>query len=187
MNIIFCILGRSGVGKDTLANVVCEEMNLNKVVSRTTREPREREVDGINYHFLTKEDYWADKKENRVCAYTQIGDNYYWTTEYDVLSSDIYIIDPQGLETLKSKINKLDTRIVTIYITSPLGENIKRGYLRSPSDYEKLLNKMSAEDSQFTEYETKAAYDYIIHNVHFEITKEQLKTIIKGELKHYAF
>ena len=56
MNTIICILGRSGVGKDTLANVVCDELNLKKVVSRTTREPREREKDGVNYFFLRKED-----------------------------------------------------------------------------------------------------------------------------------
>lgn len=187
MNTIICILGRSGVGKDTLANVVCDELNLKKVVSRTTREPREREKDGVNYFFLRKEDYWSDVKEERICAHTKIGDNYYWTNEYDVLSSDIYIIDPQGLETLKEKMKSLGTRIVTIYITAPTGENLKRGFLRSPSGYDKFLIKAGAEGKQFADYEAKADYDYIIHNVHFEISKEQLKLIIQKEITNYAF
>lgn len=187
MNTLFCIIGRSATGKDTLTNAVCEQLGLQKVVSHTTRQPRYGEKEGINYYFSAVDELIAAENTMSIAAQTQIGANYYWTTKDEIKNKDIYIIDPLGFENLKKNM-KDEVRFVTIYISAPTLDREKRALLRDPNTIKQFINKCEAEDAQFSEYEHWRSYDYCIHNTHFEIAFEQLKTILMKEReKIHAF
>lgn len=188
MKILFCIIGRSATGKDTLTNRLCEELDMTKVVSHTTREPRYGEKEGVHYFFSAADELFAAKDANNIAAETQIGKNLYWTTKDEILNKDFYVIDPEGFKTLKKNISNEQIRLITIYITAPTLDIEKRALMRDPSSIMQFMNKCEAEDAQFSEYEQWRAYDYCVHNAHFEIALEQLKTIIRKEQENcYAF
>ena len=97
MKTLFCVLGRSGAGKDTVVDRVCQLTGMKKVCSYTTRPKRINE--GDTHIFIRPED--VDKYKDDIIAQTVIGDVEYFATVTQVLNSDFYIIHNfQDLEAL---------------------------------------------------------------------------------------
>lgn len=95
------LAGKSGTGKD----FIVETFNLKKVISHTTRLPRENEVDGIDKYFhkkLTNIELKKIKKDS--IAYTYFNGNHYWATKEDLISKDVYIIDVNGIVDLYNRL-----------------------------------------------------------------------------------
>lgn len=187
MKNLFCILGRSACGKDTLVKNICDEWHMSYIKSHTTRLPRHMEE---NTHiFSTINDFIKDYDEDNIAAYTLINNSYYWTTFDQLENCDFYVIDPNGLSMLKNKIfTQNNIRLITIYITAPSDERRKRALLRDPNCEETYNDRIKSEDLQFLIYEREHNYDYCINNVHFEGAYEQLKVIVKKENERiYAF
>ena len=161
---IFCILGESGSGKDTLVKYTLDEfkLRLKTVVSYTDREKRENETYGIEHHFVSP-DTMTELLENReIAAYTKIGDFRYCTLISDLEESDIYIIDPNGLNELKSKYGDR-FNFVAIYIDCPYGERRKRSENRSDFNLS-FENRALAESGQFSEFRKSHGYDHVVDN-----------------------
>mgnify|MGYP003688164363 FL=1 len=109
--IVFVISGPAGVGKTTLCDRLLSEFpnKLRRVVTATTRKPREEEVDGVDYHFLTKEDFLGQVNEGSFLEYELVHQNLYGTQknalfvlhgearQYDLLLN----IDVNGASPLK--------------------------------------------------------------------------------------
>ena len=77
---LFVITGPSGAGKGTVLKEVIKNLDrLYFSVSATTRKPREGEVDGVHYHFLTKERFEELIAGDRFLEYAQYAENYYGT------------------------------------------------------------------------------------------------------------
>lgn len=90
---ILLITGKSGVGKDTIADCLCNNFGYTKVKSYTTRQPR---YEGEDTHiFVTKEEF--DQLPHKV-AYTNRENVEYCATQKQVDNADIYIIDPPGIK-----------------------------------------------------------------------------------------
>ena len=79
------ISGPSGVGKGTICNVLLKELNAWYSVSMTTRGIREGEVDGINYFFVSKDEFEKKIEEGKLIEYNIYNDNYYGTPKDKVL------------------------------------------------------------------------------------------------------
>ena len=150
-NKMVCVLGRTCSGKDSLiktaanmANVkiidtlekatesICLHPKYEFVVSYTTRPKRDCETDGVEHIFITEEEYsrdYAKKYENKL-AYTEIDGNKYFTlySQIDEIHKrgdiPIYIIDPNGLMELTSKLKDID--IYNIYIHASAEERMSR-------------------------------------------------------------
>lgn len=97
MGQVVLLLGKSGSGKDFFVKT----FNKNPVVSRTTRDKRKDEVNTIDKHFCTVEDYYKSKANFQIMAETKRNDDYYWIHPEDIVNRDIYIIDKVGVESLK--------------------------------------------------------------------------------------
>ena len=67
-NIIY-IMGKSATGKDTIYKELKEKINVNSYVSYTTRPKREGETQGIDYNFITREEFCKLQKQNKVMEY----------------------------------------------------------------------------------------------------------------------
>ena len=78
---LFVISGCSGVGKGTIINEFMKRNSKDFIlsVSCTTRAPRQGEIDGVNYFFLTKEEFEKNIEENKFLEYANFAGNYYGT------------------------------------------------------------------------------------------------------------
>jgi len=92
---------------------VCKELHMNQIISYTTRPRRKKE--GDTHIFTDISEYENAKNRNILAAYTEINGYTYWTTKDQLIENDFYIIDPDGVKTLK-KIPNLQKRLVIIYI-----------------------------------------------------------------------
>ena len=84
-NILVILSSPSGVGKTTLTKKIQQKYQSFKIsVSHTTRPPRSNEVDGVDYHFTTKQKFEELIKTNKFYEYAKIFENYYGTLKKDV-------------------------------------------------------------------------------------------------------
>lgn len=107
---IYLLVAKSGAGKDYVAEKICKDFGIQQVVSRTTRARRN---DTDNHIFVSEAQ--ADLEFDRAVAKTVFHGHRYYVLEEDLKDKDIYIIDPQGVLSLKEK----NIDYITIYIDCP--------------------------------------------------------------------
>lgn len=100
---LYCFVGQSGSGKDTIVNTLCDMYGYSKVISCTTRPPRNTVIDQKSHIFKKAADYIDDKNNGRIIADTVFDGNYYWATEQMVDEADFYIVDIAGYQLLQQK------------------------------------------------------------------------------------
>ncbi|MFN2938459.1 hypothetical protein ACKX2D_05350 [Lachnospiraceae bacterium YH-ros2226] len=151
VNAMLCILGRSGAGKDTLAMRIEEKYGLDRVISYTTRPKRQGETG--THIFVTKEE--ANRLTDRA-AETKIGEYEYFTTEDQIDTCDIYVIDPIGLDQLTKRFP--DRNFLAVYVSSDPMEARKHAIIRGKSEKEGAIfdRRRLAEDEEFSRFESKA-------------------------------
>ena len=115
------ISGPSGVGKGTICNKLLTELNAWYSVSTTTRSPREGEVDGVNYFFITKEEFLKKIDEDEFLEYNYYNENYYGTSKkivFEKMNEGVNVfseIDVNGARNIK----KIFPDALLIYIAPP--------------------------------------------------------------------
>ena len=137
---LFVITGPSGAGKGTVLKQVMQSLDqLYFSVSATTRAPREGEVDGVHYHFLTKERFEELIANDRFLEYARYAENYYGTPldpveEHLEQGPDVILeIELQGALQVKKRLPKA----VLVFIAPPSFEELEsrlRGRQARPSD-----------------------------------------------------
>lgn len=107
---IVIITGPSGVGKTTISQFLCQNLmeEFSETVSCTTRPKRDKEVDGKDYYFVTKEEFEEKIKNNELLEYNVYNGNYYGTLYAEITSilsrcNCIIVLDPVTASTLKEK------------------------------------------------------------------------------------
>ena len=156
----FLFLGRTASGKSSIAKAVCERMGLKQVVSYTTRPMRKSEKNGSDHIFITDEE--VDQYQNCMAAYTEIKEYKYFAT-YDMIDdSDVYVIDPKGVDSLKIKCgDRYD--FVEIYIRIP--KNLAEDRARKRGDKLKdFKERWVSENQEFTDYENRHTFAWHLRN-----------------------
>lgn len=177
-HVLLCVLGRTACGKDSLANKLCERTGLKAVISYTTRPRRENE--GDTHIFTTKETYEQMQADGNVAAYTEIAGNLYWTTVDQLYTNDVYIIDYEGIKTLKA-LNLPNLRLVSVFINTPDDIREERALNLRKDDKSKFRVRDFAERNQFREMLKNADFDYAVSNVEFAKAYSVLKWISQVE------
>ena len=124
---LFVITGPSGAGKGTVLKKVIQSLDgLYFSVSATTRKPREGEVDGVHYHFLTRERFEELIEKDRFLEYAQYAGNYYGTPPRDPehleQGHDVILeIELQGALQVKKRLPKA----VLVFIAPPSFEELE--------------------------------------------------------------
>lgn len=174
MKTCILIVGESSSGKDSLANMLKHD-GYKILKSYTTRPPRKNEVD--THIFIKPEEVEKYKKD--IIAFTKIGDYSYFATKTQLLDSDIYIIDPNGVKYLKEKCNGI--RFITIFINVSEKERFNRALNIRKDNIDDIKKRFKAEKKQFDEFKLNADFDYSICN--YDLTKSYkiLKYIIEME------
>ena len=174
----------SGVGKTTLTKKIQQKYNNFKIsVSHTTRKPRSNEVDGVDYHFISEDEFKKLITENSFYEYAKIYENYYGTLKENVdktlNENDIlFDIDWQGTKQL-SKFKKL--RLVKIYLITHNKEELKKRLLKRDKNTSDDINKRF--DSFDEDIKHWNDYDYILINKNLEVCFKQIENIINNHKK----
>lgn len=178
---LFIVSGPSGSGKSTITKKVRDILNIPLSISATTRKPRVGEVDGVDYYFLTTNDFEKKIENDEFFEYANVHGNYYGTLisqidkKLELGQNVILEIDVQGGIIAKSK--RPDAILIFCRTED---ENILENRLRARNtDSEEIILKRLENAKKELEYEKK--YDYVIVNKELEISIQELINIINGE------
>ena len=169
----------SGVGKTTITKKIQQKYpNFKISVSHTTRIPRSNEVDGVDYHFVSKESFKKLIDQNQFYEYAKIFENYYGTlrktVDEDIISNDlIFDIDWQGTKQL-SKFNNL--KLIKIYLIPDSKEELKKRLIKRDQNTKEEVDKRYKSFNEDVKHWND--YDYIIINKNLDICFKQIENII---------
>lgn len=139
------------------------KINLKPVVSYTTRNKRIGEVEGREHYFINPNQAEIILKTENILAYTKIGDIEYFATLESLNGSNLYIIDPKGIEYIKSKFPDLNYKVVYIHTSTECRMN--RAKERDSKDFFEAFEKRNnSEDEQFTNFENNNQWDLLLEN-----------------------
>ncbi|MCT7564454.1 guanylate kinase, partial [Aliarcobacter butzleri] len=176
---ILIISGPSGCGKSTLLKEVYKNISdYYFSISTTTREPRVGEVNGVDYFFVSKEEFEEDIKKGNFLEYAKVHDNYYGTSLKPIIKAlnegklVIFDIDVQGHHLVRKKMND---SVTSVFITTPslkvLEERLNNRNSDSLEVIEKRVKNAKKEIEFFDEY------DYFIVNDNLASASNELVSI----------
>ena len=185
-NIMVILSSPSGVGKTTITKKIQQKYNKFKIsVSHTTRKARPNEINGIDYHFVSKDKFKEMQKNNEFYEFAEIFDNFYGTSKKSVENlikkkNDIlFDIDWQGTQQL-SKFKELN--LTKIFILPPSKSELEKRLYERDQDrnatIEKRLKSYEQDSLHWNEY------DYIVLNDKLEICYNQIEKIISSAKKN---
>ena len=189
MSNIFIISAPSGCGKTSLVRELCQTYSfLEQTVSYTTRTIRSGEVDGQDYHFISKDEFIENKKNNKFIESQNVYDNFYGTTYESIneilLSGKdaILEIDYKGMLLIKSKIPSSQS----IYILPPSVEELEKRLYDRGLDSDEVIEKRVSQAKDELKYVKFA--DYTVMNDNFaEATKSLKAIILNSKITPYNF
>ncbi len=177
------ISGPSGVGKGTVVNELMKKSGRMALsVSCTTRSPREGEVDGKSYFFLTKETFEKMIAEGGFLEYSNHFDNYYGTPKFFVeeklKTHDVILeIEPDGALNAK----KVYPDALLIMITPPSRQElVARLRGRGTEDEEVIARRLARADYEMSKAKD---YDYVVINDKIDATVDEILNIIENARK----
>ena len=176
---ILILSGPSGCGKSTLLKEVYKQIDdYYFSISTTTRQPRVGEVNGVDYFFVSKEDFEKDIKKDNFLEYALVHGNYYGTSLTPIKKAleekklVIFDIDVQGHELVR---NKLDSIVTSVFITTP-SLKVLEDRLHSRNTDNKTVIENRIKNAK-VEVEHFRNYDYLIINDDLEEASKQLVSI----------
>jgi guanylate kinase len=178
MGKLFVISGASGVGKSTvLKRVMDVRKDIQFSVSATTRAPREGEIEGVSYYFVTHEKFRQMIDNNEFVEYDDHMKNFYGTPraqlEEKLLCGDVFLdIEPNGAFNVRAQ--RPDA--VLIFIAPPSHEELERR-LRSRGDTPQDQIEVRLTRAKW-EMEQSKQYDYIVINDQVETCANEILNIV---------
>ncbi len=176
---ILILSGPSGCGKSTLLKEVYKDIDdYYFSISTTTRTPRVGETNGVDYFFVTKEEFEVDIKNGDFLEYAKVHDNYYGTSLKPINNAlnegklVIFDIDVQGHEIVRIK---LDSIVTSVFITTPSLEVLETRLNSRNTDSLDIIEKRIKNAKGEVEYFQN--YDYLIINDDLETAAKQLVCI----------
>lgn len=180
--LLFVVSAPAGCGKDTILNKLFERTDsAGYAVSATTRSPREGEVNGVHYHFLTRDEFERKIAESEVLEYTEYCGNYYGTLRKsvdDLLNAGkdaILKIEVEGA----MNIRRMFPEACLVFILPPSWEILaERLRSRGTETEEKIAERTK---QARTEVEFAKNYDYIIVNDDLDTAVDDLSAVLRSE------
>lgn len=173
----------SGAGKSTLSRLLLEkDQHITLSVSMTTRTPRPGERDGVDYNFVSEQDFTDLVAQDGFLEHAKVFDHYYGTPAAPVERAMaegrdvLFDIDWQGTQQLSQKVAK---DLVRVFILPPGKEELERRLKARAQDSAEVVARRMAKANQ--EISHWAEYDYIIINDDLKKAEQQLFSILQSE------
>lgn len=177
---LFLLSGPSGVGKGTVRKALFDNNNLNLKysISATTREKREGEVDGVDYFFMSKDEFEDLIKNNRMLEYASYADNYYgtpkdWIDQTLADGDDVFMeIEVQGA----MQVRELIDDAIFIFLTPPDLQTLKNRLELRGTETSLVIDKRLVEAKR--EIDMMSEYDYVVVNDKVDLAVDRIEQII---------
>lgn len=182
---LFVVSGPSGTGKDTVvAQMLANHPEIHRTISATTRSMREGEKDGVNYYFVSKEEFENKLSHDEIVEHTCYCGNYYGTLRSEIerhmreKTAVILVIEVEGAGNIK----RLYPGATTVFILPPNLEELERRLRARGTEDEETIQKRLTRAR--TEIASAANYDEHLVNVEVGPCAESLYTIIQYHIQY---
>ncbi|GJQ58119.1 MAG: guanylate kinase [Candidatus Scalindua sp.] len=175
---LIILSGPSGSGKTTLCKQLMKDPRVKRSVSFTTREPRGREQDGVDYHFITIRRFERLIKEGKFLEYAEYCGSYYGTplepVEEAIKEGELFIlaIDVKGALQVMEKIPET----TSIFIMAPDEGALRKRLEDRVTDSATDINKRVEEAEIELKYRDR--YDHCVVNDELEVAVSEIKNIL---------
>ena len=185
--LLIILSGPSGVGKETVRNRLekIRKFELTYSISMTTRSPRNQEVDGVNYYFVSEEEFKKQIDNDNFLEYAKFVGNYYGTPKdkVEALRNEghnvLLEIEINGARQVMSKVH--DEAVISFFLMPPslevLEERIRKRKTESNEVIQERLNKGKEEMTMTDDY------DYVILNDKVNRAAKEISDLIMRKLK----
>ena len=180
---MFILSSPSGAGKTTLVKKISINKNFLISVSHTTRLPRPNEVNGKDYHFITKNNFKKLIKKEKFLEHAKVFNNYYGSSKEIIIEklekgkNVIFDIDWQGTRQIKNK--RLNYNLLTIFILPPSKkELLKRLIKREKKNIKTVQKRMKYFKKDLLKWRE---YDYVIINDDLQRCYKKIMKVIKSK------
>lgn len=186
-HLVIVISGPSGSGKSTVIDALCKaDETLQLSVSATTRKPRPREVNGVDYHFLSKAEFKKSIQQDKFLEWAEYGDNLYGTLKSEITDAReagkdaILEIEVKGSLQIRAQ-DLTPARSILIFIIPPSFATLEKRLRRRDTESETELKQRL--DIAKSEVRMIRHYDYWVGNPQGAIKQavQQIQTIITAE------
>jgi guanylate kinase len=181
---MFVLSSPSGAGKTTMSRaLMAEDSGITMSVSATTRSPRPGEVDGVDYYFVSHDQFQSMVEENALLEWATVFGNRYGTPRAPVESAladgrdVLFDIDWQGTQQLQQTDAASD--LVRVFILPPRLEELERRLKNRNTDHpEVIADRMARARDEISHW---GEYDYILVNDDAETCLNEIRAILKAE------
>tara|TARA_Y100001970_G_C14115183_1_gene793157 strand:- start:332 stop:931 length:600 start_codon:yes stop_codon:yes gene_type:complete len=184
--LLIIISSPSGTGKTSICKkIISQDKRIKLSVSHTTRPPRDNEINGVDYYFVSSDEFKRKISNQNFLEYAKVFENYYGTSKKNVkelLSKNfdvLFDIDWQGAaQILDSNLAK----IVTIFLVPPskkiVLERLEERSKETGDDFEAVQKRMSEYENEMSH---SNEYNHVIVNENIEECTERVINIIENE------
>ena len=179
--LLLVVSAPSGCGKGTILGEILKDDSFYYSISATTRAPREGEQDGVNYHFMTKEEFEQRIAQGGMLEYAQYCGNYYGTPKKEVeqmreAGRDVILeIEVEGA----MKVRALCPDAVFLFIAPPSVEELRRRLNKRGTEAAEVIEERVSQAARELSYADR--YDYIIVNGELEKAIQDFRTVVRAE------
>ena len=178
-NIMVILSSPSGAGKTTITKKIQQKYQSFKIsVSHTTRMPRTNEVDGVDYNFISKDEFKMLVDANEFYEHAKIFENYYGTHKETInklskTNDIIFDIDWQGTKQLS---NFKELKLIKIFLIPPNKKELKKRLIkRNQNTIEEVEKRFQAFDKDVKKWKD---YDYVLINKNLDNCYKQIEKIV---------
>lgn len=184
--LLIILSGPSGVGKGTLRKEIVKDntLNLGYSISMTTRPPREGEKDGVDYYFVSEDEFLRDIEDGNFLEHAKFVGHYYGTPSYKVEEmrnkgiNVILEIEINGAKQVMKKVK--DDGVISFFLMPPNFEALENRIRNRRSEPEEVIQERL--NKGLKEMTMTGSYDHVIINDDIQRAAEEIKSIISNKL-----
>ena len=185
--LLIILSGPSGVGKETVRTrlMKIKKFELIYSISMTTRKPRNQEVDGVNYYFVTQEEFKKNIENDNFLEYAKFVGNYYGTPKDKVEAlrnaghNVLLEIEINGAKQVMSRVH--DDAVLSFFLMPPSLDSLEDRIRKRQTETEEVIAERLAKGKE--EMTMTADYDYVILNDKVNRAAKEIADLITRKLK----
>jgi guanylate kinase len=173
---IIVITGPSGSGKTTLRRILSDKYAIPTLKNVTTRQRRPGEKDGVDYLFVTAEEFHRMREEGHLLEWVEYSGNFYGLKRTEDMRG-VTVLETEGARKLKGM---FPGKVKIVYLEVPEQTRIKRMLDRGDSPEETVL-RIARDRERFEDLGLKQQADLVVRNIDMEMAVKEILPLFEGE------